>query len=268
MDQAKTGKFIAACRKEKKLTQIQLARQLGITDRAVSKWETGKSMPDSSIMLELCQILGITVNELLRGEKITMENVETTANETLVAMKQRDERNLSLNKIISVIFSATLLIATVTCMICDVALHGTYTWSLIVLDSTILAWCSILPVTMAGKRGIAASLGALTALILPFLYILCRLLDVNAVFSIGAVMSVFSAVYLWLVFAVFHRLSHRKLTAAGLACLLAVPFMLCVNVTLAHMLGEPAIDGWDVLSVCLLLAIAGIFYACGRAWKK
>ena len=56
----------------KKLTQTQLAEKLNITDRAVSKWETGKSMPDSSIMLELCEILGITVNELLSGKKVDM----------------------------------------------------------------------------------------------------------------------------------------------------------------------------------------------------
>lgn len=69
MNQTEIGKFIARCRKEKKLTQAQLAEKLNITDRAVSKWETGKSMPDSSIMLELCEILGITVNELLSGEE-------------------------------------------------------------------------------------------------------------------------------------------------------------------------------------------------------
>ena len=55
MNQIETGKFIAACRKEKGMTQAQLAEKLNITDRAVSKWETGKSMPDSSIMLELCK---------------------------------------------------------------------------------------------------------------------------------------------------------------------------------------------------------------------
>ena len=74
MDQIKIGKFIAACRKEQGLTQLQLADRLGITDKAVSKWENGKSMPDSSIMLELCDILSISVNELLSGEKISMEN--------------------------------------------------------------------------------------------------------------------------------------------------------------------------------------------------
>ncbi len=74
MDQIKIGKFIAACRKEQKLTQLQLADRLGITDKAVSKWERGITMPDTSIMLELCEILQINVNELLSGEKISMEN--------------------------------------------------------------------------------------------------------------------------------------------------------------------------------------------------
>ena len=72
MDQVKIGKFIAECRKEKNLTQMQLAEKLNITDRAISKWECGKAMPDTSIMLELCDILGINVNELLCGEKISM----------------------------------------------------------------------------------------------------------------------------------------------------------------------------------------------------
>lgn len=82
MNQEEIGKFIAKYRKEKNLTQAQLAEKLNITDRAVSKWENGKSMPDSSIMLELCEILGITVNELLSGEKITMENSEKKLTKT------------------------------------------------------------------------------------------------------------------------------------------------------------------------------------------
>ena len=71
MDQIKIGKFIAECRKKNNLTQMQLAEKLNITDRAISKWENGKSMPDSSIMLELCNELKISVNELLSGEMTT-----------------------------------------------------------------------------------------------------------------------------------------------------------------------------------------------------
>ena len=73
MNQEKIGSFIAECRRKKKLTQIQLAEKLGITDKAVSKWETGKGLPDASIMIELCDELDISVNELLSGEKLTQD---------------------------------------------------------------------------------------------------------------------------------------------------------------------------------------------------
>ncbi len=94
MDQLKIGGFIAECRKNKKLTQAQLSEKLGITDKAVSKWERGVSMPDSSIMLELCDILGISVNELLSGEKIDMENSEQKNEQLLLDMaKEVEKRN-------------------------------------------------------------------------------------------------------------------------------------------------------------------------------
>ena len=94
MDQIKIGKFIASCRKEQGMTQAVLAEKLGISDRAVSKWETGKSMPDSGIMLELCDLLKINVNELLSGEKIMAEFYDKRAEENLLAMKRQiEEKN-------------------------------------------------------------------------------------------------------------------------------------------------------------------------------
>ena len=92
MDQIKIGKFIAECRKNQNLTQSKLAEKLNITDRAVSKWETGKTMPDSSIMLELCDILKISVNELLSGEKIDMENNEQKNEQLLLEMAKEIEK--------------------------------------------------------------------------------------------------------------------------------------------------------------------------------
>ncbi len=92
MDQLKIGKFIAECRKEKSLTQMQLAERLGITDKAVSKWERGIAMPDSSIMLDVCGILGISVNELLSGEKINMEEQSKKTEELLIEFKRKEER--------------------------------------------------------------------------------------------------------------------------------------------------------------------------------
>ena len=94
MDQIKIGKFIAERRRQKDLTQVQLADKLGITDKAVSKWERGIAMPDTSIMLELCDILGISVNELLCGEKINMENENKKNEQILLDMaKELEQKN-------------------------------------------------------------------------------------------------------------------------------------------------------------------------------
>ena len=92
MDQIKIGKFIAECRKKNNLTQMQLAEKLNITDRAISKWENGKCMPDSSVMLDLCNELKINVNELLSGEMIEMENYNENIEKNLLEMiKQKEE---------------------------------------------------------------------------------------------------------------------------------------------------------------------------------
>ena len=91
MEQAKVGKFIAECRKNKNMTQAELAEKLNITDRAISKWETEKGMPDSSIMLELCNELDISVNELLSGEMIEMNNYDKRAEENLLNLNKSNE---------------------------------------------------------------------------------------------------------------------------------------------------------------------------------
>ena len=92
MDQVKIGRFIADRRKKANLTQMQLAEKLNITDRAISKWETGKSLPDSSIMLELCDVLGISVNDLLSGEVVTMENYNNEIEKNLLDMIKQKEQ--------------------------------------------------------------------------------------------------------------------------------------------------------------------------------
>ena len=92
IDMIKIGRFISSCRKEKGMTQAQLAEKFGITDRAVSKWETGKSIPDASLMLDLCAELGITVNELLSGERLDMTNYNEQAEKNLMSLKEKEEQ--------------------------------------------------------------------------------------------------------------------------------------------------------------------------------
>ena len=113
MDQLKIGRFIAECRKEKNLTQLQLAEMLNITDKAISKWERGLSLPDASIMLALCDILGISVNELLSGEKISMENGNEKNEQLLLDMAKEIEKK---NRIIWASMWA-IMIVSITALI-------------------------------------------------------------------------------------------------------------------------------------------------------
>ena len=120
MDQIKIGRFIATRRKEVGLTQLELAEKLNISDRAVSKWETGKSLPDASIMIELCEILGIGINELFYGEMINMNETNKKYDEIILAMKKEQEdstkRLLSMEIVIgvliSIVFFALIFIAS------------------------------------------------------------------------------------------------------------------------------------------------------------
>lgn len=90
MDLVKIGKFIARLRKDNGLTQKQLAEMMGVSDRAVSKWERGLSLPDASLMIPLCDKLGIKVNELLIGEMINNKENEKKTNELLIDMAKKE----------------------------------------------------------------------------------------------------------------------------------------------------------------------------------
>lgn len=92
MNQEKVGNFIANCRKEKAMTQVQFAEKLGVTNKSVSKWETGKCLPDAHLFRDICMILGISLNELFAGEKISIENKDEKFEETLLLMTKDYQR--------------------------------------------------------------------------------------------------------------------------------------------------------------------------------
>lgn len=266
MDQMKIGAFISQCRKEKKLTQAQLAEMLNITDRAVSKWETGKSMPDSSIMLELSEILGITVNELLSGEKICTECYEKKADENLIALKKQGETSKAKrNMTIFLLFSTVLLLGIMVCLICDLAISGGPTWSRIAISSILLAWLVISPAIALGKRGIILGLTSLSVFIFPYLFLLSRVIKVKEIFSVGAVMAAVSVIFLWILVAVSACLRKaKKPYILSAVFLLTIPFALIINLLLANMIEEVVFDMWDILSALFLLIFSLISFVWAR----
>ena len=139
MDQIKIGKFIGEQRKVHNLTQSELSEKLGITDRAISKWERGICLPDAGLMLDLCKILEISVNELLTGEKISMENNTEIMEKNLIEMAALNERT---NKML--IHTEYILIALMVFIVIAGALVSSYLVSESWLRAVIMGICFLL----------------------------------------------------------------------------------------------------------------------------
>lgn len=112
MNQIQIGKFIADRRKKFNMTQSELAEKIGITNRAVSKWETGKSIPDVSIMLELCEILDISVNELLCGKQLNEKEEQKEAEENTLTMLMAKGELENFRILTEILIFAGIIIAT------------------------------------------------------------------------------------------------------------------------------------------------------------
>lgn len=115
MDLTKIGKFIQECRKAKKLTQVQLAQKIGVSEKTISKWECGNGFPDASLILTLCKTLDITSNELLSGKRLTNETeYREQAENNLIALKTQQEKN---NKFLLIVESVLGYMASITFII-------------------------------------------------------------------------------------------------------------------------------------------------------
>lgn len=149
MDQIKTGRFIAEQRKAHGMTQRQLAEKLSVSDKTVSKWECGNGLPEVSLMLPLCELLSINVNELLSGERLDADSYKQHAEENM--MKLIDERKENKRKLIlEVVVVMITLLASCTLIMLS-GLLEMETW----LRVTLIA---IGLVVMFGGIGVAAVL--------------------------------------------------------------------------------------------------------------
>ena len=158
MNQIRIGKFIADTRKERKLTQRQIADALSISDKTVSKWECGKGLPEVSLMLPLCNILCITVNDLLSGEKVSEVNYQKKAEENMMDLMKENSENKK-RMVLSVICGVITIIA-----VCSLIVIASY------IEMTAIA--RILLIVFAAATA-AACIGAACALEIKAGYFEC-----------------------------------------------------------------------------------------------
>ena len=262
MDNEKIGPFIRQLRKERHLTQKELAAMLNITDKAVSKWELGASLPDVALLLPLAEALDISVTELLGGlrspgsppQALDPPPQDTAGDILSYTERASSQRREKLRLWLFAGASGTFLLSAAVCWACDTALNGTLSWSLIVDLSLLLAWLVLLPLLTARRHALPLALGALSAAILPYLNLLGRLLGDPRVFRFGLPIAPAAVLYLWGVWAVWRRLRCRRLSAAGTVLLLTAALSLFVNVVTDALTGGRALYG-DSLFTLVLAAV-------------
>lgn len=269
----KIGKFICEQRRNKHLTQKELADQLGVTDKAVSKWERGLSYPDISLLCTLSDILGITTGQLLNGEKSQDSSpevesiIETTLHYADTATKSKSK---DLRKMCAVIYTVLSLIGIITCTICNFAVSGGLTWALYPISSILYGWALIFPLLYCNKKGVLISLLLLTVLTVPFLYVLERIVGTDGlIMPIGIRSSAVGLLYLWFIYLVFSIKKLRKYVAAAIVVMLGIPINVWINTMVSRLLGEiRLIDIWDILSYSILALTSITIFLFGYMHSK
>lgn len=264
MNNEKIGQFIAELRKQNQMTQKELALKVGVTDKAVSKWERGLSCPDISLLSPLSEIFNVSVMELLNGEhsnagvEDVQESIENVIQYTETSVKNRFK---TWQDISALAFSLLLGLGLIICVICDLAISGELSWSLYPISAIVFTWLVFYPVLKWGKKGILGTMISLSVLIIPFLFVIDVLVKSNdMILPIGSRMAVISIAYIWGVYLIFSKTKKRRWLGVALACLLAIPIDILINISLAKLISLPIMTNGDIFEVILLAVLAAGFF--------
>lgn len=245
------------------MTQKDLAAVLNVTDKAVSKWELGTSLPDVALLLPLAEALGVSATELLAGARAPEPPSKTpetaapqdTAGDLLsYARRTASQRREKLRLWLFAGLSGSFLLSAAVCWICDMALNRELTWSLIVCVSLALAWAVLLPLLTLRRGPVPGALAALSAAILPYLYILGDLLGDPRVFRLGLPIAPAAALYLWGVYAVCRRHRRRRWHAAGDILLLTAALNFTVDIAVYLLVPNELLWGGPLMTLALSAA--------------
>ena len=256
MDQNKIGLFLKELRKEKGMTQEQLAEKLNVSGRTVSRWETGSNLPDISLLTSIADILGVNTSELLNGERenASAEVMEKTVGNALAYGEKAAKRKLtSFQNVVLISFSVVLLLGILVCLICDMAISGTLTWSRYSISACIYTWLVFLPVIKFGNKGIPGTLAAFSIFTIPFLHVISGIIGNGMVMRIGVGASLITIAYLWSVYMIYRKLGGHILRVWAFSLLLLIPLDIAINMVVSKTISGPVFDMWDVLLIGIII---------------
>lgn len=270
MENEKMGQLISELRKSNQMTQKDLAVKLHVSDKAVSKWERGLSCPDISLLLPLSDILGVTIEELLNGEKSNSEvvNMQTSVYNALeYGVKTAMGKIKMTQNIWAAVFSFFLLFGIIVVSLINLMVSNTFTWSLIPISVSVFVWLVFFPAIKFGMKGIIGSLINISIFLVPFLYVLDHAINSLTkyhvpIFSMGISIAPLLIVFFWVAFFLFKKLRTRKLLYSAVLMLLVSPITFLTNLFLDITQGQGQIwfSTLSIINALIPFAVAIILF--------
>lgn len=270
MDISKTGKFIAELRRKQGLTQKALADTLGVTDKAVSKWERGLSYPDIAILPGLAEILGVSEGEILRGERHDAGAEPQEVSEAMdYARGEFSRKRKIVVKTAMIAVGLSAAFAIIICAVCDVCTGGG--WSLYTSLSIPLGAMVTLG-ALAGllKKGgpVLSTLVTLSILIIPYL-IAMQIVSHAPVAKIGVPCAMLTLGYLWACYFIGKKFRTRKGIMLGIIFAIAIPTDILINLTIYLLVADPDHEFiWDFVSCAVLAAASACCFLSSKSEYK
>ena len=266
-DGPQIGRFIAELRKEKGLTQRALAERLGVTDKAVSKWERDMGYPDVTLLTRLAGCLGVSAGELLNGAR---EAGPAPAADALVetTLQYADQvskrRKLGLSKAVLALVTLLGVIAMAVCMICDFSINGTFTWVVYPVSSILFGWLVLAPLLYFQGARVTLALCSASLFLPPFLAVLAHSAGGGWFFPVALPCALAGLAWCWLVWLCYVGFGRSRRVTAGVGVLLLPLVNLTVELALWRFTGFLDLNFWDLLSAIVCALVGGLLIWMGR----
>lgn len=275
MDNIKFGALIYELRKEKAMTQKQLAEKLNVTDKAVSKWERGNGFPEITIIPELAKVFEISANELLGGQRNTKGHIELAEADEIVheTIQYIEKTNKIKSSNVFALISVVFLLSIFICLLCNYAISNRFDWSLYPAGGIIVAWCIIAPLILGKKHRFLFSLIGMTISTVPYFFLIEYLCPYKGwVVPLALPVTGISVVLLFVVIVllVYTRI-NRYYAAALISFLTGVVLNLVVNSIVNRYVENSGTD-ISVVITAMSFALASVLFAAaglrGRGKKE
>ncbi len=273
MDSKKVGSFIAFLRKEKLMTQQDLADKLNVTSKAVSKWETGQGYPEITTIPMLAEILGVTTGELLDGGLTTKESSDMVVATTIIneTVKCLDKASSKKADILVAATSVVFLLASCVCILCNYLINHAISWSLYPAGALIVLYSIIFPVIKMKKHKFVGLLLGITITIIPYLFLLQYLTPTKGwVLPLALPITAISLVAFGIALLIFSNTKLNKLYCTSITVFL---FGVIVDISIGKIvdsfLKKPGVNNISVLATVLAsVLISFVLFVLGYIRRK